>query len=422
MTSIRNAPIDVASARIVHYLRTHNYDECALYINRLSSTTFRKILSTDLSIDNLLAQLPFSIEIFEVIYSKIFIHDADTFPIRLLKPEQIISRMISIFASMFDNTTTVISKSINDEHLLSNLSSILRIISYVQPVLFKRLLRQKETIDECVLFFQQRLSMANTTGSSTMPVLNKNLEETIRQDLESTINCCQQAIQRLESKPRLSRSSSAHSTPIITRKHSTLSAVQHSPSSFDDIQNRLFQHKALLNLVEPYLSQSKLYSVMDHLGQKVSMDKQILLAYAHIKSHEKQIPMGEPLLPLFKRFAFAYERKSINKHGMVQCSLLLGIIQLWRRVTDSSLIDECTDDIVVDNTSSGICFERARSRKYLLRIKTTTTTTVRERNPHCSLSNDISFSIYPSNRQEMMTTTMKSTAMLKEEGFLFVVE
>lgn len=311
MTSIRNAPIDLASARIVHYLRTHNYDECALYINRLSSKTFRKILSNDLSIDILLAQLPFSIEIFEVIYSKIFIHDPESFPIRLLKPEQIISRMISIFASIMDNSTANKSKPIDDEHLLSNLSSILRIISYVQPILFKRLIRQKETIDECILFLEQRLSNVNLVTTSTIPLINKNLEETIRHELESTISCCQQAIQRLESKPRLSRSSSANSTPITPRKHSTMS-TGHSPSSFDDIQNRLFQHKALLNLVEPYLSQTKLYSVMDHLGQKVSMDKQILLAYAHIKSHEKQIPMGEPLLPLFKRFAFAYERMSMK--------------------------------------------------------------------------------------------------------------
>jgi len=50
--------------------------------------------------------------------------------------------------------------------------------------------------------------------------------------------------------------------------------------------------------------------------------------------------------------------------------LLLGIIQLWRRVTDSSLIDECIDDIVIDDstvkdtdTMGGICFNRRSSRK-----------------------------------------------------------
>lgn len=50
--------------------------------------------------------------------------------------------------------------------------------------------------------------------------------------------------------------------------------------------------------------------------------------------------------------------------------ILLGIIQLWRRVTDSSLIDECADDIVIDDSTlkssysvGGICFNRTRSRK-----------------------------------------------------------
>ncbi|UJR09166.1 hypothetical protein I4U23_013414 [Adineta vaga] len=366
MTSIRNAPVDIASARILHYLRTHNYDDCAIYINRLSPNTFRKILINDISIDILIAQLPFSIEVFEVIYSKIFIHDPDTFPLRILKPEQIISKMISIFASSLTekstNSTTIslISKGkqmgIDDERLLNNLSSILRIISYVQPILFKRLLRQKETIDECILHFEQRPSHLTSTPSlhksiSTSSLIPKTLEETIRHELESTIVCCQQALHRLENKSLTSSTIlSGHSTPIISRKYSTIS-TGHSPSSFDDIQTRLFQHKSILNLVEPYLSRTKLYSVMDNLGQKVSIDKKILLAYSHIKTHEKQIAFGETLLPLFKRFAFAYER----------------IIQLWRRVTDSTLIDECNDDVVIDTTTvsdvGGSCFERARSQE-----------------------------------------------------------
>ena len=107
---------------------------------------------------------------------------------------------------------------------------------------------------------------------------------------------------------------------------------------------------------------------MENLTTKVSMDKQILLAFSHIKSHEKQIPFGEPLLPLFKRFAFAYERNQEKKKRR-QIDLLffylIGIIQIWRHVTDSTLIDECTDDVLIDRTAtSGICFERARSRKF----------------------------------------------------------
>jgi hypothetical protein len=175
MNSIRNTPVDIASTRILHYLRTHNYDDCAIYINRLSSSAFRKILTTDLNLDNLLSQLPFSIEIFEVIYSKIFITDPDTFPLRTLKPDRFLSKMISIFSSASStlertsSSTSFMLKSkeqfIDDDRLLSNLASILRIISYVQPILFKRLLRQKETIDECILYFEQRHSTIINTST-----------------------------------------------------------------------------------------------------------------------------------------------------------------------------------------------------------------------------------------------------------------
>ena len=380
MTSLRNAPLDVASARILHYLRTHNYDECAIYINRLGSGTFRKILANDLSIDMLIGQLPFSIEVFEVIYSKVFINDPDGFPIRLLKPERIISKMISVFAtaSTLETTPSVLpprakGTGIDDERLLGNLSSILRIISYVQPILFKRLLRQKETLDACILYFEQNHStMANLFSlPSSTSLASTNLEETLRHELESTITCCQQALHRLESKSSRSRGTSPAVTPHVMRKQSSVSTI-HSPGSLDDIQTRLYQHKSMLNLIEPYLSRTKLTSVVDNLGHKVSIDKQILLGYSHIKTHEKQLPLGEPLLPLFKRFAFAYERMRASMNRPSRSSSALGIIQLWRRVTDSTLIDECTDDVLIDTATArrpasaqGMGFERARSRKCL---------------------------------------------------------
>lgn len=215
----------------------------------------------------------------------------------------------------------------DDERIRSNLGSILRIISYVQPVLFKRLLRQKETIDQCILYFEQRQSNPSLTtnsngtlkkSSSLLPI---NLEDSLRQELESTIVCCQQALHKLGTKPNTSllstHPSSTHSTPVISKKHQTMhkSISAQSPITtanqhcLDEVQNRLYQHKAMLNLIEPYLSRTKLYAMINNLSYKVSMDKQILLAYAHIKAHEKQIPFGEPLLPLFKRFAFAYERR-----------------------------------------------------------------------------------------------------------------
>ncbi|CAF4161872.1 unnamed protein product, partial [Rotaria magnacalcarata] len=63
----------------------------------------------------------------------------------------------------------------------------------------------------------------------------KNLEETIRQELESTINCCQQALHSLDGKATTARTlTSSHTTPIATRKTSSISTTHTTPSSFDD--------------------------------------------------------------------------------------------------------------------------------------------------------------------------------------------
>ena len=304
MASIRHLPRDVASTKILTYLQQHNYDDCAVYIHRLNSITFRKILTSDISIDILLAQLPFSIEVLEVIYSKIFIYDSEGFPLKILKPERLISRMISLLASSIRYPTKGIGIDDDDERIMKNLSSILRIISCVQPVLFKRLLRQRETIDLCILHFEQ----IRSKSSIDFPL--KSLEENIRHELESTILCCQQALHRLDSSARRSSSPVPSLTPHIPRKRSSIvSLSSSSPNSFEEIQNRLYHHQSILNLIEPYLSRTKLYSILDNLQEKVSLDKEILLAYSHIKTHEKQLLSGEPLLPLFKRFALAYERE-----------------------------------------------------------------------------------------------------------------
>lgn len=280
MATRRHIARDAASNTLLTYLQRHNYGHCALFIHRLNPSTFRQILQTDLPMDLLFAQLPFSIELIQVIYSKSFIFDPEKFPLKFLKPERFLSAMISLFASSIHPSKTDIG--IDQEELKKNLSMILRIISYVQPVLFKRLLRQREVIDQCILYFERTRSNESSI---------KNVEDHLRQELELSITACQQALHRFES-PRLKRRFSAASN-----------------NSFEEIQTRLYEHQSMLNLVEPSLSKTKLFALLDDLNEKVTMDKQILLAYSHIKTHEKQLPANEPLLPLFKRFALAYERR-----------------------------------------------------------------------------------------------------------------
>ncbi|CAF1338309.1 unnamed protein product [Didymodactylos carnosus] len=153
-------------------------------------------------------------------------------------------------------------------------------------------------------------------------------------------------LQKISSSPS-TPVTSTHSTPIFKRNHQQHLnySTRSSFHSLNDVQTRLFNHKSILNVVEPFLSKPKLFHIINSLNEKVNVDKEILLVYSHIKTQEKQITTNNALLPLFKRYALAYER----------------IIQLWRKVSDSTLIDDCADDIQIVNGERLNILERARS-------------------------------------------------------------
>jgi hypothetical protein len=70
-----------------------------------------------------------------------------------------------------------------------------------------------------------------------------------------------------------------------------------------------------MNTVEPFLEQIRLQQILTVLNDKIDLDKEILLVYAHLKHEEKYLASNEPILPLFKRYSLGYER----------------VIQIWRR-------------------------------------------------------------------------------------------
>ena len=229
-------------------------------------------------------------------------------------------------------------------------------LSYTQPTLFKSILRQKEVTDECILYAEQNHSMTTNTSTLTRSasLTHINLEDTINSELESTIICYQQALNKnslvgvpvylfnpnyIKKAQNIHKSASA--IPSITNFAQT--------NSFDGIRNCLYQHKAVLSLIEPHLSLTKLHTILNSLTYKVSFDKKILLAYAHIKTHEKQTPFSESLLSyllLVMDVCTVLRIISLNVYLTV-----LDIIHLWRRATDSKLNDKCVNDIVIDDTT-----------------------------------------------------------------------
>ena len=87
---------DLAANKLNELFHLHRYEDCVLFLNRLSHSTIRLVIS-QISIDMYLSRLPYTIEIFEAMYAKIFIIDPDNFPTRSLQPERLIDKMVCEF-------------------------------------------------------------------------------------------------------------------------------------------------------------------------------------------------------------------------------------------------------------------------------------------------------------------------------------
>ena len=156
--SIRNMDADLAANKLNELFHLHRYEDCVLFLNRLSHVTIRQVIS-QISIDMYLSRLPYTIEIFETLYAKTFIIDPENFPTRNLQPERLIDKMVAYFSLLSDMAGM---EPIDGARLLDSFENVIRVISYVQPNLYSRLLYFKYAIDKGLLRFENDIALYNS--------------------------------------------------------------------------------------------------------------------------------------------------------------------------------------------------------------------------------------------------------------------
>lgn len=144
---------DLASNKLNELFHLHRYEDCVLFINRLGHVILKQVLN-QLPVDMYLSRLPYTIEIFEALYAKMFILDAENFPVRTLQPERLIDKMICYFSLLNDQDEM---EPIDGPKMLDSFENVIRIISYVQPNQYSRLLYFKYAIDRALLKFEKDL-------------------------------------------------------------------------------------------------------------------------------------------------------------------------------------------------------------------------------------------------------------------------
>lgn len=393
--SVRNLDADLALSKLNDLFHLHRYDDCVLFINRVNHLTLKQIVSR-LPVELYLSRLPYTIEIFEAIYAKVFIIEPDSFPTRLLFPEKIIDKMVAYFSEWSR------VEPVNGAKMLDSFENVIRIISYVQPNLYSRLLFFKYAIDRALLKFDKDIVMFNkaltslkksksgyekSSASSSQLTLvisravNMHTCDSVRSELSHTIENSQRALNRLSDyisnlksekiykevefylselnlssgvtsdgkqsikspkvphKNRINspsvnsdrnRSKSSHKTTSeendnkkAKTKKNEIVEPEKKPNSENlvstvcqsFIQHRLYLNKAMMNVIEPYLTKIKIQETLSGLYEKVDFDKEILMVFSHLKKEENYLNSLEPLQPLFKRYSIGFER----------------CIQIWRK-------------------------------------------------------------------------------------------
>ena len=380
--------IDIAITHLNELFFLHKYDECVLFLNRLNHKTISHMIK-NLSIDVYLSRLPYTIEIFDALYSKMFIREPDNFPTSYLAPERLIDKMVLYF-SVLDSQMKL--EPVDGFKIINSFENCIRIITYVQPNLYSRLLYFKFTVDKCLVKLEQRdflhLNSAlniispgynhflisqvksnkksdkkrknNQQGDSKENLKNalvvlhaSNIElcNNLKYEISKTVGYCNKASERITGYIKNIKTEKLFKDAWILLKKKEKEPVttnnidknlNNTICCQDYIQYRLFLNKSLLNTIEAFINEIKLNKIIENLDEKIKLDKEILLIYSHIKREEKYLNSYEPLQPLFRRYSLGYER----------------VIQIWRK--------KCfADTLVILNTNLNKLFSTDMNPSFL---------------------------------------------------------
>ncbi|XP_070539793.1 uncharacterized protein [Ptychodera flava] len=280
-----------ALRQIVLLLEKRKFNDCSQLINQLNQITL-KTITPEMPIDMFISEIPSSLIVLESLFSKLFIADPDNFPVMTLKVETLLLRIVQYMARQEDPHNPNYHRVGSS---LKAITSILRIIAYVDPELMK-VLKNKKTMMENVVEGMGDHGLVSL-DSSLM-----TLHDALKLEFEKNIVAYKAALVKLEEL------SLSHPKPMTIRNISTASARIAAPSHHklmkinqDQIQVRLYKNKALLNVVEPSM-RSELPKLLENLQQCIENDKSALLTFGQLRKEIKTLPQDVRVAPVIAQY------------------------------------------------------------------------------------------------------------------------
>jgi len=312
-----------------------------------------------------LSRLPYTIEIFEALYAKIFIIDPDNFPTRNLQPERLIDKMVAYF-SLLNNQSSGM-EPIDGPRLLDSFENVIRVISYVQPNLYSRLLYFKYAIDKGLLRFETDLALYNSHQKlqmldySKQPTNSPSINISQTSDLLSISNGTPAHIGygTLSKRSNKMKVNALTNALLISRAHN----MQTCESMREEIVRTMGSCEKALTRLNEFISQLK--------SQKIFKDVQFFINQQHEREkereREKEIVKSEGQqqegkeTPTSGKSTPKKEARSVSRSKKYRSESANGRCTLLANNGDGSDTDEV--DLILG--SSTICQDFIQNRLYL---------------------------------------------------------
>lgn len=274
-----------AVKRILLLYENAQYREAANFINRLSHSTFKAILS-QLPIDVFIEAMPHSVSILEALYAKVFL--SSDCGVKLLRPEAVLMQLVKTFTG--NNSA---------ERWLGSTRKLLKVIVLSEPKLRKAIQLRRRSLDKAV----EGLGQHGLVGTSDETLTN--LHDALKVEFQRLVDTYKTALQKLE---ELSLSGSGKRDGVNKGPAPVQASHQRQLSLRQaDIQERLIKNKTLLNVVEPALGNRSLAILLAILQRRVECDKDALFQFTQLRK-ELCVDAETVVAPLLMRYSNACDQ------------------------------------------------------------------------------------------------------------------
>eukprot|EP00057_Strongylocentrotus_purpuratus_P005865 XP_003731897.2 PREDICTED: uncharacterized protein LOC100893723 isoform X1 [Strongylocentrotus purpuratus] len=280
-----------ALRKIVLLLEKQKYIDVSQLINQLNNVAIKSILH-ELPIHVFLENIPDSLVALESLYSKLFVLDPENFPVDKLAIEATVFQIVRHLAladSMLDNGSTQANAD-----LIGSIRNILQIVLFVKPDIVSVVHARKKMMDNALQGIGEH-SLVKVAGSLM------NLHDGLKIEFEKTTTSYKTAIQQLEQlslsnhKPVTLKSFA--NRPLPSANHQVLMTFTE-----EEIQERLFKNKTVLNAVESNMT-NQLPHLIKNLKERIENDKNALLAFGRIRREIKGISGDAKVAPVLSQYS-----------------------------------------------------------------------------------------------------------------------